>query len=141
MLLPVSGVIPSTSRTIARRSFASSMRMNAFTKSKPSDVARKSLTYDGRGSFSRPLSRLRDAGRGGRALEEKWNRHLKDLGEVLQAAGADPIGPLLVFLDLLESQPEGVRHVGLAHIEHETPHAHATTDMLVDRIERALTHL
>ena len=40
----VSAVISSTSRTIARRSFASSIHMNAFTKAKPSDVARKSVT-------------------------------------------------------------------------------------------------
>jgi len=34
----------STSRTIARRSFASSILTNAFTKSEPSEVARKSAT-------------------------------------------------------------------------------------------------
>jgi len=62
---------------------------------------------DGRGGFSRPLSRLTDAERGGRTLEEEWNRHLKDLGDVLQAAGADAVGSLLILLDLLECQPEG----------------------------------
>jgi GrpB-like predicted nucleotidyltransferase (UPF0157 family) len=36
--------IPSTRSTIARRNFRSSIHMNAFTKSKPSEVARKSLT-------------------------------------------------------------------------------------------------
>jgi hypothetical protein len=36
--------ISSTSRTMARRSFASSMQLNALTKSKPSEVVRKSLT-------------------------------------------------------------------------------------------------
>jgi hypothetical protein len=77
------------------------------------------------GSISRPLSRFTDAECGGRTLEEEWNRHLKNLGKVLQAAGADPVGPLLVFLDLLECQPEGVGNIGLAHIEHETPHSHA----------------
>jgi tripartite-type tricarboxylate transporter receptor subunit TctC len=40
----VSGTISSTSRTIARRSFVSSMDMKAFTKDRPSDVARKSAT-------------------------------------------------------------------------------------------------
>jgi hypothetical protein len=39
--------------------------------------------------------------------------HLKDLGEVLQTAGADAVGTLFVFLDLLECQPEGVRNIGL----------------------------
>jgi hypothetical protein len=53
-----------------------------------------------------------DAGRGWRALEEKRNRHLKDLGKVLQAAGADAVGSLLVFLNLLECNPEGVSELG-----------------------------
>jgi hypothetical protein len=54
---------------------------------------------------------------------------LKDLGDVLQVAGADAIGPLLVFLNLSECQPEGVRDIGLAHIEHEPPHAQAAADI------------
>jgi hypothetical protein len=41
---PCSEVISSTSRTIARRNFGSSMSMKAFTKDRPSDVARKSVT-------------------------------------------------------------------------------------------------
>jgi hypothetical protein len=45
-----SGVISSTSQTIARRNFGSSIHTNAFTKSKPSDVARKSLTKEGEGT-------------------------------------------------------------------------------------------
>ena len=32
---------------------------------------------------------------------------------MLQTAGADAVGPLLVFLDLLERQPEGVPEIGL----------------------------
>jgi hypothetical protein len=69
----------------------------------------------GRGCVGRPLRRLREAGRCRRALEEKRNRHLKDLGEVLQAARADAIGPLLILLDLLECHPYRVRYIGLAH--------------------------
>jgi hypothetical protein len=38
------------------------------------------------------------------ALEEKRNRHLKDLGQVLQAAGANAVRPFLVFLQLLKCQ-------------------------------------
>jgi hypothetical protein len=37
------------------------------------------------------------------------NRHIKNLGDVPKANGADAVGSLLVFLDLLECQPEGVR--------------------------------
>src|SRR5580692_8337417 len=46
----VSGAISSTSRTMARRSFTSSMHVNARTKSKPSEVARNSLTNEGEGA-------------------------------------------------------------------------------------------
>jgi hypothetical protein len=70
------------------------------------------------------------AEQGRRTFEEKRDRHLKDLGDVLQAAGADAIGPFLVFLDLLERQPEGVPEIALAHIEHEPPHAHAAPTCL-----------
>jgi hypothetical protein len=67
-------------------------------------------------------------------------RDLKDLGKVLQAGGADAVGPFLVFLDLLERQPKGVAEIGLAHIEHEPSHAHAAANMLVDRIDNAPRH-
>jgi hypothetical protein len=59
---------------------------------------------------------------------------------VLQAGGGDTVGPLLVFLDLLECQPESVREIGLAHVEYTSPHAHAAANMLVDRIESAPRH-
>jgi hypothetical protein len=49
---------------------------------------------------------------------------------VLQSAGADAIGALLVFLELLERQAEGVRDIALAHIKHETPHSHAAAAVL-----------
>jgi hypothetical protein len=77
-------------------------------------------------------SRRPSAWSGRCAFEEKWDRHIKDLGDVLKAAGADAVGSLLVFLDLLECQPEGVREFRLAHIEHEPPHPHAAADMHVD---------
>ena len=57
---------------------------------------------------------------------------------MLQAGGADAVGPLLVFLDLLERQPEGVPEIGLAHIEHEPSHAHAAAN--VDRIASSPGH-
>jgi hypothetical protein len=41
-----SGAISSTSRTIARRNFGFSTSMNALAKDRPSDVARKSVTYE-----------------------------------------------------------------------------------------------
>ena len=59
---------------------------------------------------------------------------------MLQAAGADAIGALLVFLNLLECQAKGVGNIGLAHIEHEPAHAQAAADVLVYRIENASGH-
>ena len=83
---------------------------------------------------------LRVADRHRRAFEEKRNRHLKDLGEVLKAAGADAVGTLLVFLKLLERQAEGIRDIGLAHVEHEPPHSQAAADMLVGGIDSVFWH-
>jgi hypothetical protein len=37
---------------MARPNFGSSMHMNAFTKAKPSVVARKSFTYEGEGALA-----------------------------------------------------------------------------------------
>jgi hypothetical protein len=71
-------------------------------------------------------------------LEEERNLHLKDLGNMPQAAGTDAIGTLLVFLNLLECQAKGVGNIGLTHIEHEPAHAQAAADVLVYRIEECL---
>ena len=43
-----------------------------------------------------------------RALEEKRCRHLQDIGDLLQPAGADAVGALLVLLHLLESQTQRI---------------------------------
>src|SRR5580704_17823700 len=43
-----------------------------------------------------------------RALEEECDRHLEDIRNLLQPAGADPVGAFLVFLDLLKRQAERV---------------------------------
>src|SRR5271169_2563571 len=71
-----------------------------------------------------------------RALEEERDRHLKDVGNVLQPAGADPIGAFLVFLDLLKRQAESVAEFFLAHRQHHPAHANAASDMFVDRVRR-----
>jgi hypothetical protein len=63
------------------------------------------------------------------------------LGDVLKAAGADAVGSLLIFLDLLERQPERIRNIGLAHVEHQSPHSHAAADMLVRWIKSSPGHL
>ena len=75
-----------------------------------------------------------------RAFEEKCHRNLQDLRNLLQAAGANAVGALFVFLHLLKRQPERVAQFLLAHAEHHPSHAHAAADVLVDRIRRLLRH-
>ena len=41
-----------------------------------------------------------------RAFEEERHRNLEDMRNFLQPAGADAVGALFVFLDLLERQAE-----------------------------------
>ena len=41
---------------------------------------------------------------------------------------------------MLKLQPERVAELFLAHAEHQAPHAHATPDILVDRVRRFLRH-
>ena len=53
---------------------------------------------------------------------------------MLQAAGADAVGALLVFLHLLERQAEGVAKLLLAHAQHHPAHADACANMLIGRI-------
>src|SRR5450755_3130734 len=74
LLQASSGMICSTSRTMARRNFGSGMLMNAFTKAKPSDVARKSFTYKSESAISTVAPDWPGA------LSKKIrNRHLQDL--------------------------------------------------------------
>src|SRR5687768_13674264 len=74
------------------------------------------------------------------AFEEKRNRHLKDVRDLLQAAGADAVGALLVFLHLLEGQAERVAELLLTHAQHHAAHAHATPDVLVGRVGSLFRH-
>src|SRR5580704_14170871 len=71
-----------------------------------------------------------------RALEEERDQYLKDVRNLLQPAGTDPIGAFLVFLHLLKRQTESVAELLLAHRQHHSAHAHAAADMFVDRIRR-----
>ena len=70
----------------------------------------------------------------GCAFEEERHRHAQRLGNLLQAAGADPVRALLVLLDLLERDAEGVPETFLAHPDHHAAHPDAGTDVLVDGI-------
>ena len=47
---------------------------------------------------------------------------VKGLADLLQTAGADPVGALFVFLNLLERHPDRGGEIGLAHVERDAPH-------------------
>ena len=76
----------------------------------------------------------------GDTLKKERNRNLQDLGDVLQPAGANPVGSLFVFLDLLESQPQPFAELLLTHSQHQPAHAHTGTDVLVRGIWRLFCH-
>jgi len=58
----------------------------------------------------------------------------------LNPAGADAVGALLVLLNLLERQSEGLTKFLLTHAHHQTAHAHAAADVPVNRIGRFTRH-
>jgi hypothetical protein len=69
-----------------------------------------------------------------RPLKEKRHRYMKDVRQLMKAAGANAVGALLVFLDLLEGQFESVRQLHLSQVEHESTHADAGTNVVVYRV-------
>ena len=75
-----------------------------------------------------------------RAVEEERHRHLQDVRDLLQAARADPVRALLVFLHLLKGQAERVAELLLTHAEHHPTHTHPRAHVLVRRIGRLLRH-
>src|SRR5258707_13390588 len=75
------------------------------------------------------------------AFEKERNRHLKDLGNVLQSAGTDAVHSFLIFLHLLERQAECPTQCFLAHAQHHSTHAHAASYMLVDNEIDVVCHL
>ena len=70
----------------------------------------------------------------GRALKKERYRDLQDMGNLLQPAGADAVGALFVFLDLLEGQSQRVAKLLLAHAVHHAAHTDPAPHVLVDGI-------
>jgi hypothetical protein len=54
---------------------------------------------------------------------------LAGMANLMQPARADPISALLVLLDLLEGDAEGIAQRRLTHVQHHSAHAHATADV------------
>jgi len=75
----------------------------------------------------------------GRAFEEERHRDLQDMRDVLQAARAHTVRSLLVFLDLLERDPEPIAELLLGHSEHQPAHPDPAAYVLVDGVGDSLT--
>jgi hypothetical protein len=69
-----------------------------------------------------------------RTFEEERHRNLQYMGDVLQAARPHTVRSLLVFLHLLERNPEPVAELRLAHSEHHPTHSDPAAYVFVDRI-------
>src|SRR5215467_14366149 len=74
------------------------------------------------------------------ALEEKWHRDLQDVRDVLQAARADAVLSALIFLHLLEREPEAVAEFLLTHSEHHPTHPDTAAYVLVDGVWDLFDH-
>jgi hypothetical protein len=57
---------------------------------------------------------------------------------LLQSAGPDAVGALLVFLHLLEGDAERIAQFRLAHCKHLAAHAHAAANVLVGGVRGPL---
>ena len=68
-------------------------------------------------------------------------RDAEEARDLVEAAGADAVGALLVFLNLLESQAERLTELFLTHAEHDAAHADTAADILVNRVGRFGGHL
>ena len=59
---------------------------------------------------------------------------LQHAGDVLQAAGTDAVGALLVFLNLLEGDAEVLTELFLTHPEHHAAQSNPAPDVDIDRV-------
>ena len=76
-----------------------------------------------------------------RLLEEELHGDVEDLGDLKQAARADAVHALLVFLHLLKRQSHALAKALLAHAEQHAAQSNAAPDMLIDRIGLLTCHL
>jgi hypothetical protein len=74
------------------------------------------------------------------SFEEEFDRHLKCFGDLLQAACANSIRALFIFLYLLECQAERFAELRLGPSKHHAAHAHSTSHMFVSWMRSVLWH-
>jgi hypothetical protein len=71
----------------------------------------------------KPVRPRPDIGRPDSASDEEVrHRHVEHLGEFIEPAQTDAVGAALVFLDLLEGEPDGRPELLLAHPEKRGTH-------------------
>jgi hypothetical protein len=75
-----------------------------------------------------------------RALEKERHWDLQKLRDVLQAARPDAVRSFLVFLHLLEREPEPVAELLLAHSEHQPAHPDPASHVFVNGVGDPLDH-
>jgi hypothetical protein len=75
-----------------------------------------------------------------RSLEEELDWHLQYFRHSVQAARADPVRTLFIFLHLLERNAEHVAELCLGHAKHQPAHAHSASHVLVNRVSSVLWH-
>ena len=71
---------------------------------------------------------------GRRPFEKERRRHVERARDLLQPASANPVRAFLVFLHLLECEPQRFAELLLAHAQNDAPHAHAAADVTINRI-------
>jgi hypothetical protein len=97
-----STTICSTSATIARRTFGCSIRVYAFTNATPSERREKSSQVTRYRIVT--FCEFREMKLARPPLKEKRHRYMKDVRQLMKTAGANAVGALLVFLNLLKCQ-------------------------------------
>lgn len=68
-------------------------------------------------------------------LKEGLHLDAQNPGDVMQPAGTDPVGPLLVFLQLLKCQPELQRDSGLGEPPADAHYPDTATDQPIYRVD------
>ena len=68
-------------------------------------------------------------------MEEKRERCVESLGQLLQTASRNPIGPVFVPLYLLEGHAERIGKLSLTDAQHLASAPYPSTDILIDPVQ------
>ena len=76
----------------------------------------------------------------GHVIKKELYRHIQNTGHFKQTAGTDPVGALLIFLDLLEREVEVLAELFLAHAHQHAAHPQPASNVNVDRVWHFRSH-